>query len=92
MRRLVADHPPCRQPAPRAGHPGHRLEPGWLEAAYIGDPPRLAALAGSKRHLRDIGLRYRTTLARLGPALDHGGSLTGADAWYFILEGTREHR
>jgi hypothetical protein len=67
-----------------------RLEPGWLEAAYAGDPPRLAALASAKRHLGDIALRYRTLLDRLGPALDHGGSLTDADAWYFILEGTRE--
>jgi hypothetical protein len=67
-----------------------RLEPGWLEAAYAGDPPRLAALASAKRHLGDIALRYRTLLDRLGPALDHGRAITGADAWYFILEGTRE--
>jgi hypothetical protein len=67
-----------------------RLEPGWLEAAYAGDPPRLAALASARRHLGDIALRYRTLLDRLGPALDHGGALTDADAWYFILEGTRE--
>jgi hypothetical protein len=67
-----------------------RLEPGWLETAYAGDASRLAALASAKRHLGDIALRYRTLLDRLGPALDHGGSLTGADAWYFILEGTRE--
>jgi hypothetical protein len=67
-----------------------RLEPGWLEAAYAGDPPRLAALASAKRHLGDIALRYRTLLDRLGPALDHGSTLTDADAWYFILEGTRE--
>jgi hypothetical protein len=67
-----------------------RLEPGWLEAAYAGDQPRLAALASARRHLGDIALRYRTLLDRLGPALDRGGALTGADAWYFILEGTRE--
>src|SRR6516225_9107513 len=67
-----------------------RLEPGWLETAYAGDTPRLAALASAKRHLGDISLRYRTLLDRLGPALDHGGTLTDADAWYFILEGTRE--
>jgi hypothetical protein len=67
-----------------------RLEPGWLETAYAGDAPRLAALASAKRHLGDISLRYRTLLDRLGPALDHGGSLADADAWYFILEGTRE--
>ncbi len=28
---------------------------------------------------------------QLGPALDGPGTLAGADAWYFILEGTREH-
>jgi hypothetical protein len=67
-----------------------RLEPGWLEAAYAGDPPRLAALASARRHLGDISLRYRTLLDRLGPALNHGGTLADADAWYFILEGTRE--
>jgi hypothetical protein len=67
-----------------------RLEPGWLAAAYAGDPPRLAALASARRHLGDIALRYRTLLDRLGPALDHGSALTDADAWYFILEGTRE--
>jgi hypothetical protein len=67
-----------------------RLEPGWLESAYAGDTPRLAALGAARRHLGDIALRYRTLLDRLGPALDHGGALTDADAWYFILEGTRE--
>jgi hypothetical protein len=67
-----------------------RLEPGWLEGAYAGDLPRLAALASARRHLGDISLRYRTLLDRLGPALDHGGILADADAWYFILEGTRE--
>jgi len=29
-------------------------------------------------------------LGRLGPALDGPGNLRDADAWYFILEGTRE--
>jgi hypothetical protein len=67
-----------------------RLEPGWLETAYAADPPRLAALASAKRHLGDVSLRYRTLLDRLGPALDHGGTLADAQAWYFILEGTRE--
>jgi hypothetical protein len=67
-----------------------RLEPGWLETAYAGDASRLAALATARRHLGDISLRYRTLLDRLGPALDHGSALTDADAWYFILEGTRE--
>jgi hypothetical protein len=37
-----------------------------------------------------VSLRYRTLLSRLGPALDGPGTLTDADAWYLILEGTRE--
>ena len=42
------------------------------------------------RHLPDIQLRYATLLRRLGPALDGPGPLDEADAWYCILEGTRE--
>jgi hypothetical protein len=67
-----------------------RLDPGWLETAYAGDPPRLAAVATARRHLGDVSLRYRTLLSRLGPGLDGPGTLPAADAWYFILEGTRE--
>ena len=67
-----------------------RLEPGWLEAAYAGDAARLAAVAAARRNLGDVSLRYRTLLSRLGPGLDGPGTLADADAWYFILEGTRE--
>jgi hypothetical protein len=67
-----------------------RLDPGWLAAAWSGDPSRLAAVDAARRHLPDIALRYRTLLERLGPALDGTGTLADADAWYFILEGTRE--
>jgi hypothetical protein len=67
-----------------------RLDPGWLETAYAGDASRLAAVAAARRSLADVSLRYRTLLSRLGPALDGPGALTDADAWYFILEGTRE--
>jgi hypothetical protein len=67
-----------------------RLDATWLEQAYAGDPPRLAAVAAARRHLGDIALRYRTLLSRLGSALDGPGTLAEADAWYFILEGTRE--
>jgi hypothetical protein len=67
-----------------------RLDPGWLETAWSGDPSRLAAVTAARRSLADVSLRYRTLLGRLGPALDGPGTLTGADAWYFILEGTRE--
>jgi hypothetical protein len=67
-----------------------RLEPGWLEAAYAGDASRLGAVAAARRSLGDVSLRYRTLLSRLGPGLDGPGTLAGADAWYCILEGTRE--
>jgi hypothetical protein len=67
-----------------------RLEPGWLETAYARDPSRLAAVTTARRHLADIALRYRTLLERLGPGLNGPGTLADADAWYFVLEGTRE--
>jgi hypothetical protein len=67
-----------------------RLEPGWLEAAWAGDGSRLGAVAAARRNLGDVSLRYRTLLSRLGPGLDGPGTLAVADAWYFILEGTRE--
>lgn len=69
-----------------------RLDPGWLEHAYTGGryPSELAAVTHARRHLPDIALRYRTLLGRLGPALDSPGVLADADAWYSILEGTRE--
>jgi hypothetical protein len=67
-----------------------RLEPGWLQAAYADDPARLGAVSAARRNLGDVSLRYRTLLSRLGPGLDGPGTLADADAWYFILEGTRE--
>jgi hypothetical protein len=78
------------------GPPAHaaafleRLDAGWLEAAYAGDSARLRAVATARPHLGDIALRYRTLLERLGPGLDGTGTLADADAWYFLLEGTRE--
>ena len=79
-------------PGPPASAAGFlaRLEPGWLENTYAGDPPGLAGVAAARRVLPDVNLRYRTLLSRLGPALDGPGTLADADAWYFILEGTRE--
>ena len=47
-------------------------------------------IRAARPHLGDIQLRYATLLGRLGPALDGPGTLQGADAWYCILEGTRE--
>jgi hypothetical protein len=69
-----------------------RLDARWLGAAW--DPARYPAEAsrvrGAARQLPDIQLRYATLLGRLGPALDGPGTLADADAWYCILEGTRE--
>jgi hypothetical protein len=68
-----------------------RLTPAWLQAAYAeARPAELTAIRAARPHLGDIQLRYTTLLSRLGPALDGPGHLTDADAWYFILEGTRE--
>ena len=49
-----------------------------------------SAVRAASKHLPDIALRYRTLLDRLGPGFDGTATLAGADAWYFILEGTRE--
>jgi hypothetical protein len=69
-----------------------RLDARWLAAAW--DPARYPAEArrvqGAARQLPDIQLRYATLLTRLGPGLDGPGTLADADAWYCILEGTRE--
>jgi hypothetical protein len=67
-----------------------RLNETWLQAAWTGRPAELAAITAARPHLGDIALRYRTLLERLGPGLDGPGTLADADAWYFILEGTRE--
>jgi hypothetical protein len=69
-----------------------RLDADWLKRAW-GDfrhQAELARVRAAARHLPDIQLRYATLLARLGPALDGPGTLAEADAWYCILEGTRE--
>lgn len=67
-----------------------RLDTTWLERAYAGDWARLSAVRAAGKHLPDINLRYRTLLDRLGPGFDSTTTLDEADAWYFILEGTRE--
>jgi hypothetical protein len=68
-----------------------RLDTSWLQAAYAdARPAEATALRAAGPHLGDIQLRYATLLNRLGPALDGPGAITDADAWYFILEGTRE--
>ena len=68
-----------------------RLDARWLEAAWgDGRHPAADRVRAAARHTGDIELRYATLLDRLGPALDGPGTLDEADAWYFILEGTRE--
>jgi hypothetical protein len=69
-----------------------RLDARWLARAWDDGrhPQQAARIRGAARHLPDIQLRYATLLDRLGPALDGPGTLADADAWYFILEGTRE--
>ncbi|MGD0062263.1 MAG: hypothetical protein ABSB76_02345 [Streptosporangiaceae bacterium] len=69
-----------------------RLDARWLTHAWDdgGHPTELARVRAAARHLPDIQLRYATLLDRLGPALDGPGTLADADAWYCILEGTRE--
>jgi len=79
-------------PPPNAASFLDRLDVEWLETAY-GDGLHGAAISrirAAKSHIGDIQLRYATLLGRLGPALDGPGTLAGADAWYCILEGTRE--
>ena len=79
-------------PGPPATGPDfqNRLDAAWLSAAYAADPSRLSAVGAARRHLPDIALRYRTLLDRLGPGFGGTAALADADAWYFILEGTRE--
>jgi hypothetical protein len=67
-----------------------RLDPVWLERAWAADWARLGAVRAAAKHLPDIALRYRTLLDRLGPGFDGTATLADADAWYLILEGTRE--
>jgi hypothetical protein len=68
-----------------------RLDSDWLTHAWSGGHPgHLKRAAAATRHLPDIQLRYATLLGRLGHALDGPGRLEEADAWYCILEGTRE--
>ena len=69
-----------------------RLDAKWLQRAWSDGRHReeLGQVRAAARHLPDIRLRFVTLLGRLGPALDGPGNLTEYDAWYCILEGTRE--
>jgi hypothetical protein len=85
----LAIHAPPGPPASRLDFLD-RLDTGWLQSAWHGHPREQAAITAARHHLGDIALRYRTLLERLGPGLDGPATLADADAWYFILEGTRE--
>jgi Helicase HerA, central domain len=82
---------PCGPPVNAAAFLD-RLDARWLRQAWGGGrrPAEVARPRAAARHLPDIQLRYVTLLNRLGPALDGPGTLADADAWYCILEGTRE--
>jgi hypothetical protein len=69
-----------------------RLDARWLKNAWSDGrhPAEVTRAQAAAKHLPDIQLRFATLLDRLGPALDGPGTLTDADAWYFILEGTSE--
>jgi hypothetical protein len=69
-----------------------RLNAKWLARAWNDGrhPQQASQVHSAARHLPDIQIRFATLLDRLGSALDGPGTLADADAWYFILEGTRE--
>ncbi len=79
-------------PPPNAAAFLDRLDARWLQRAWDDGhhPGQAARVRAAARHLPDIQLRFATLLNRLGPALNGPGTLADADAWYFILEGTRE--
>ena len=83
---------PCGPPLNAAGFLD-RLDARWLQhrlGSRAATPRRRPGSGRRPGSLPDIQLRYATLLGRLGPALDGPGTLADADAWYFILEGTRE--
>src|SRR5579875_2265446 len=82
---------PCGPPGGNADFLA-RLEPGWLELAYAAGEhaAELALVRSAAGQVRDIALRFRTLLRRLGDGLDGPGGFADADAWYCILEGTAE--
>ena len=82
---------PCGPP-PNTAAFLDRLNARWLQNAWGSGqyPGQFEHVQAAARHLPDIQLRYATLLGRLGPGLDGPGRLEEADAWYCILEGTRE--
>jgi uncharacterized protein DUF87 len=82
---------PCGPP-PNTAAFLDRLNVRWLQNAWGSGqyPGQFEHVQAAARHLPDIQLRYATLLGRLGQGLDGPGRLEEADAWYCILEGTRE--
>ena len=82
---------PCGPPSGTRGFLD-RLNAKWLQNAWNDGrhADEVEQARSAARHMPDIQLRYATLLRRLGPALDGPGRLEEADAWYCILEGTRE--
>ncbi len=82
---------PCGPP-PNTAAFLDRLNARWLQNAWGSGqyPGQFEHVQAAARHLPDIQLRYATLLGRLGQGLDGPGRLEEADAWYCILEGTRE--
>ena len=69
-----------------------RLDAG-LAGSRLGRRPPRPGRAGPRRRPAPAATSSSATPPcsdRLGPALDGPGTLDEADAWYFILEGTRE--
>jgi hypothetical protein len=69
-----------------------RLDAEWLATAYSDGEhaSELAMIRSAGRQAGDVALRFRALFRRLGPGLDGPGTFADADAWYCILEGTRE--
>ena len=66
-----------------------RLDVAWLEAAYGDGPGPLSRIrAANTQSATSSSATHPAGPARPGPG--RPGSLDGADAWYCILEGTRE--
>ncbi|HLN69199.1 MAG TPA: hypothetical protein VK280_18265 [Streptosporangiaceae bacterium] len=88
---VLAVTAPGGPPADAAGFL-ERLDQHWLLAAWDDGqhPAEAVRIRAAAQHIPDVQLRYTTLLERLGRAFDGPGQLPDADAWYFILEGTRE--
>ncbi|MBM7784896.1 helicase HerA domain-containing protein [Tenggerimyces flavus] len=90
----LAVHAPAGPPTSSADFLS-RLDPGWLDMAYVGIPERLTEVQGAAKSIPDVRLRYKTLLDRLGPGFDGNptnpgtdDSITDYDVLYCVVEGT----